>query len=191
MKMIVGLGNPSEKYANTRHNVGFMVLDALANDVGIRAWRSRDSALIAEWRETEQVLLVKPQTYMNRSGDAVGPLARWYKISEEDIVVIHDDLDLPCGKLRLREKGGTGGHHGVESVLHHVGANFIRVKIGIGRPQPGREVVDYVLTSFTGEERQLLTQATAQAIAAIQCFIHQGIDKAMNEFNKKQGGQPC
>ncbi len=189
--MIVGLGNPSEKYANTRHNVGFMVLDALANDVGIRAWRSRDSALIAEWRETEQVLLVKPQTYMNRSGDAVGPLARWYKISEEDIVVIHDDLDLPCGKLRLREKGGTGGHHGVESVLHHVGANFIRVKIGIGRPQPGREVVDYVLTSFTGEERQLLTQATAQAIAAIQCFIHQGLDKAMNEFNKKQGGQPC
>jgi PTH1 family peptidyl-tRNA hydrolase len=183
--MIVGLGNPGQEYSNTRHNVGFMVMDELAARWQVSAWKKRNEALVGEYRGKEQILMVKPQTYMNLSGMAVGELARWYKIPEENIVVIFDDMDLPVGRLRLRMKGSSGGHRGLESVLMHLGKEgFPRVRIGIGRPPEGRQVVDYVLSRFNAEEVPLLWEALKKAADAVECMMEHGINKAMNQFNK-------
>ena len=186
MKMIVGLGNPGQEYAATRHNVGFLAVEELAIRLHVSVWRSRDEALIAEYRgENENVLLVKPQTYMNLSGTAVGALARWYKMKTEDIVALYDDMDLPAGKLRLRMKGGSGGHRGIESMLVHLGEeNFSRIRIGIGRPPAGWEVANFVLSRFNEQETPLIADAISQAAAAAESIITKGINKAMNEFNK-------
>ena len=185
MKIIVGLGNPGNEYSNTRHNVGFMAVDELAKKLGIHSWKKKSGALIAEYRGTEQIVLVKPQTFMNLSGTAVGELARWYKVAVEDIVVIFDDMDLPTGRLRLRMKGGSGGHKGIESLLTHLPKdNFARIRIGIDRPQTGWQVVDHVLSSFTKEEQPLLQEAILKAVEAAQCVVEQGLDKAMNQYNK-------
>lgn len=185
MKIVVGLGNPGQEYSTTRHNVGFMVIDELAHHWGINTWKNRKEALVAEYRGGEQVILVKPQTYMNLSGVAVGELARWYKVPVEDIIVIFDDMDLPTGRLRLRMKGGSGGHRGIESLLTHLDKDsFPRVRIGIGRPPTGWQVVDYVLSRFTTEEGPLLTAAIEKAVAAVECIVNQGLNKAMNLHNK-------
>lgn len=186
MKIIVGLGNPGSEYSATRHNIGFMVVDELAHRWNIENWREKFGALIAEYRTgPEQVLLVKPQTYMNLSGTAVGPLARWYKVPPEDMIVVYDDLDLPVGRLRLRLKGGSGGHRGIESLLVHVGQDsFVRVRTGIGRPPAGREVVNHVLTRFSPEEEPLIKEALTKAADAIECILKEGANKAMNKFNK-------
>lgn len=186
MKIIVGLGNPGQEYSATRHNVGFMVMDELARRWSIGSWRERFEALTAEYRnENTQIILVKPQTYMNLSGTAAGALARWYKVPVEDIIVIYDDMDLPTGRLRLRLKGGSGGHRGIESLLTHLGQDtFVRVRLGIGRPPQGWEVVDYVLSKFTVDETPLLQTAIERAAEAVECIVTAGINKAMNKYNK-------
>lgn len=185
MKMIVGLGNPGQKYEATRHNVGFMVIDELAKQWGVDSWRTRSEALIAEYRQEESILLVKPLTYMNLSGVAVGELARWYKIAVNDIVVIYDDMDLVTGRLRLRTAGSSGGHRGIESLLVHLpSADFFRVRIGIGRPPAGWQVVDHVLSRFTTEEEALISDGIKRAASAVECLLAQGINKAMNRYNQ-------
>jgi PTH1 family peptidyl-tRNA hydrolase len=185
MKMIVGLGNPGQEYSATKHNVGFMVVDELAKRWQVHAWRDKYDAQVAEYRSGEPVLLVKPQTYMNLSGTAVGALARWYKLKAEEIIVIYDDLDLPVGKLRLRGKGGAGGHRGIESLLVHLGQDtFTRVRVGIGRPPQGWETANYVLSRFTPEEQPLINQAIAQSLEAVECILKEGLTKASNQFSK-------
>ena len=185
MKIIVGLGNPGREYSATRHNAGFLVVDELAQRWNCQSWKNKSNAQVAEFRGTEQVLLVKPQTYMNLSGTSVGELARWYKVDSEDIVVVFDDLDLPVGRLRLRMKGGSGGHRGIESLLTHLSKDtFARVRLGIGRPPEGWEVADYVLSRFTAEEEPLVEQAIAKAADAVESIIKVGLTKTMNLFNK-------
>ncbi|MDD4600064.1 Peptidyl-tRNA hydrolase [bioreactor metagenome] len=186
MKIVVGLGNPGTEYSETRHNAGFMVIDELARRWKLGNWRSKHQALIAEYRGAEeQVLLVKPQTYMNLSGTAVGELARWYKVAVEDVIVAYDDMDLSPGKLRIRIKGGSGGHRGMESLLVHLGQDsFIRVRVGIGRPPEGWEVVSHVLARFTADEVPLVEQAVKKAAEAIESMIADGVNKAMNKYNK-------
>jgi PTH1 family peptidyl-tRNA hydrolase len=163
-----------------------MALEELAIRWKIETWRSRDEALVTEYRAgAEQVLLVKPQTYMNLSGTAVGALARWYKVKPEDIIVLYDDMDLPVGKLRLRMKGGSGGHRGIESLLVHLGQDtFSRIRIGIGRPPAGWEVPNFVLSRFSEEDTPLMVQAIRRAAEAAEGIVEQGINKAMNQFNK-------
>ena len=185
MKIVVGLGNPGSEYSETRHNVGFMAVDALAKHWEINSWRERNEALTAEYRsKDETILLVKPQTYMNLSGVAVGALARWYKTAVTDIIVIYDDLDLAVGRLRLRPQGGSGGHRGIESLLVHLGQDsFARIRVGIGRPPAGWETAAYVLSRFKGEEADLICAALDKAAAAAECILSKGMNKAMNLFN--------
>lgn len=185
MKIIAGLGNPGQEYSETRHNIGFMVVDELARRWSVSGWKKRKEALVAEVRQAEVILLVKPQTYMNLSGVAIGELARWYKVAEEDIIVIFDDMDLPTGRLRLRMKGGSGGHRGIESLLAHLAKDsFPRIRVGIGRPPAGWQVVDYVLSSFTKEEQPLLKAVVSKAADAAESIIKQGMNKAMNLHNQ-------
>lgn len=185
MKLIVGLGNPGQEYSTTKHNVGFMAIDELARRWEVSGWKSRMDALIAEYRGDEPILLVKPQTFMNLSGTAVGALARWHKIAAKDILVIYDDLDLPVGKLRLRGKGGSGGHRGIESLLVHLGHDdFVRIRVGIGRPPQGWETADYVLSRFSKEEEPLVAAAIKRSLDAVECVLKSGLAKAMNEYSK-------
>ncbi|HWR39904.1 MAG TPA: aminoacyl-tRNA hydrolase [Patescibacteria group bacterium] len=192
MKIIVGLGNPGQEYSATRHNVGFMAADVLAERWQAPAWRDRFDAWVTECRlETEVVYLMKPQTYMNLSGVAVNGLLRFYKVDVSDVIVIYDDLDLAVGRLRLRAKGGSGGHRGIESLLVHLGKDeFSRVRIGIGRPPAGWETANYVLSRFNTEEAPLVRDAVNQAAEAAEMIVRQGLVKAMNQFNtgeKKKG----
>ena len=185
MKIVVGLGNPGKEYMNTRHNIGFMAVDELAQQWGITSWKKRSQALVAEYRAAEPVILVKPQSYMNLSGIPVGELARWYKVKTEDIIIIFDDMDLPIGRLRIRTKGSSGGHRGVESLLAHLDKDtFSRVRMGIDRPPTGWQVVDYVLSSFGAEEQPLVKEAVLRATKAVECIIQEGVTKAMNLYNK-------
>ena len=139
MKLIAGLGNPGAEYANTKHNVGFMLIDALAEHLNASAWKVDFSSSVAEARiGGEKIFLVKPLTYMNNSGEAIGPMLSYYKLSSEDLIVVHDDMDIPVGTVRIRKKGSSGGHNGIKSILSHVDSEaFARVRIGIGRPPTG------------------------------------------------------
>lgn len=185
MKIVVGLGNPGQEYSCSRHNIGFMAIDKLAEKLAVTTWRERYNAQVAEYRGSQTVLLVKPQTYMNLSGRSVAPLAAFYKVTPEDIIVIYDDLDLPTGQLRLRLKGGSGGHRGIESMLAELGKDdFARIRIGIGRPPAGWEVVNYVLGRFTSEEASVISQAILRTAEAVECILQEGFNKTMNKFNK-------
>ncbi len=188
MKMIAGLGNPGSEYARTKHNVGFMFLDALAEKLGADNWKTKYDALVAEARiGTEKVLLVKPLTYMNESGRAVGPLMSWYKLAPEDLIVVHDDMDIPAGTIRIRRKGSAGGHNGMKSILYHVGdENFPRLRIGIGRPLPGWTVVKHVLAPFSEEDAPKIREAIAYLLPALECVVTDGVDLAMNRYNPKK-----
>ena len=188
MKMIAGLGNPGSEYARTKHNVGFMFLDALAEKLGADNWKTKYDALVAEARiGTEKVLLVKPLTYMNESGRAVGPLMSWYKLAPEDLIVVHDDMDIPAGTIRIRRKGSAGGHNGMKSILYHVGdENFPRLRIGIGRPLPGWTVVKHVLAPFSEEDAPKNREAIAYLLPALECVVTDGVDLAMNRYNPKK-----
>lgn len=188
MKVIVGLGNPGREYAQTKHNVGFMLVDALAEKMGITDWQSKFDALIAEGRMgTEKILLVKPQTYMNESGRAVGPLMNWYKLMPEQLIVAHDDMDIPAGTIRIRKKGSAGGHNGIKSVLAHMGdENFSRVRIGIGRPLPGWTVINHVLAPFQEEDVPKIKEAIQYLLPAVECIVTEDTDKAMNLYNPKK-----
>lgn len=188
MKIIAGLGNPGAEYAGTRHNAGFMLVDALAAHLGVTNWREKFDALVAEARiGAEKVLLVKPQTYMNDSGRAIGPILHFYKLPVEDLIVCHDDMDIPCGTIRIRKKGSAGGHNGIKSILAAVGdEHFPRVRIGIGRPKPGWTVVNHVLSRFEGEDAVAVKEAITHLIPAVACIVTDGPDLAMNRYNPKK-----
>jgi PTH1 family peptidyl-tRNA hydrolase len=183
-KLIVGLGNPGIKYARNRHNVGFMVLSHLARRAHTEFHRQRFSAQLAEIKiENERVLLVKPQTYMNLSGSAVGKLAAFYRLPRTNVMVAYDDLDLPLGKIRLRAHGSSGGHHGMESIIRALGGSDIpRLRIGIGRPDP-KQAIGHVLGNFSEGEQSILDDVLRRATDALHAWVKDGIVKAMNQFN--------
>lgn len=182
--LIVGLGNPGRAYKSHRHNVGFMALDRLAERQGIDLERVQQKAIVGRGRIAGvPVILAKPQTFMNLSGDAVGPLARFYKVPLDDLLVIYDELDLPLGTVRLRERGGSGGHNGMKSIIQRLGEGFPRLRLGIGRP-PGRmESAAYVLQDFAADELPLADDMLDRAITAIETFVADGVQLAMSRHN--------
>ncbi len=184
IKLIVGLGNPGARYAHSRHNIGFLVADRFARAHALDFTRKRFNAQIAEGSVGGQrILLAKPQTFMNSSGEAVGKLFAFYKIAPHDLLVVYDDLDLPLGKMRLRSRGSSGGHHGMESIIAHVGmSDFPRLRVGIGRPNPDADI-DHVLGSFDADERVVMDETFARAADAIDVWLTDGITAAMNKFN--------
>lgn len=184
IKLIVGLGNPGARYARNRHNVGFLIADEFARAHALDFSRKRFNAYIAEGALAgARVMLAKPQTFMNLSGEAVGKLCAFYKIAPHDLLVIYDDLDLPLGKLRLRARGSAGGHHGMESIIARLGTSaFPRLRVGIGRPSPDADIA-HVLSDFTADERAVMEETFARAVQAIEVWVAQGIVKAMNRFN--------
>ncbi|MDD3115340.1 MAG: aminoacyl-tRNA hydrolase [Anaerovibrio sp.] len=188
MKMIVGLGNPGREYAETKHNVGWMLVDALAKRLGAEAWRAREKGMVAEARiGAEKVLLVKPLTYMNNSGECAGPLMRWYKLEPEDVIVAHDDMDIPAGSIRIRKKGSDGGHNGIKSLIAHLGSqSFGRVRIGVGRPLSGWSVIDHVLSPFSAEDMPKVQAAVDYLLPAVECMVLEGADNAMNKYNPRK-----
>ena len=185
MKIVVGLGNPGNQYRETRHNIGFQVVDELARRWNAGAWKKRYEAEVSEHRAIGPVLLVKPQTYMNLSGTAVREAAKFYKTPAAEIVVVHDDLDLPAGRLRIRDRGGSGGHRGIESILTQLGSDeFVRVRFGVGRPPAGWDSADYVLGRFASEEQDLIREAVTKAADAIEMILKEGAAPAMNRYNR-------
>jgi PTH1 family peptidyl-tRNA hydrolase len=183
-KLIVGLGNPGCKYTHHRHNVGFQCLDQLAQAHGLSFTRRRAKASLALGKIADlRVVLAKPLSYMNLSGQAVSQLASFYKLSFEDILVIYDDLDLPLGTIRLRPQGGSGGHKGIRSIIEALDSQaFPRLRVGIGRP-PGNDAVSYVLSDFTAEEQITLESVYEGVMAAVELFLREGIEAAMNAYN--------
>lgn len=183
--LIVGLGNPGAEYRYNRHNVGFMVLDTFAETTNIALRRVAFRSIVGKGQlEGENLYLAKPQTFMNESGKAIAPMMRFYRIPLHHLLVVHDDLDLPIGTLRLRPGGGTGGQRGMESIVSQLGTlDFARLRVGIGRP-PGRmDPKDYVLHDFSADEAEYLPEVRQTAVKAIRKFILDGIEKAMNDFN--------
>ncbi len=187
MKIIVGLGNPGRKYERTRHNAGFMVVDGVAKSLQVDVSQEKFNALIGRAQiEGQEAILAKPQTYMNDSGRAVGAIVRSAYADAADLVVIHDELDLPFGAVRVKIGGGHGGHNGLRSIIEQVGSSdFVRIRIGIGRPGPGMDAADYVLSPFLAEEGQVLPDVIARAAAAVQAIVQEGPTRAMNMFNQK------
>ncbi len=185
MKLVVGLGNPGREYARTRHNVGFQCLDLLAERHGIRLTRRGKSSMGEGRIEGAPVALVKPLTFMNSSGEVVGPMAGRLRVPLADVLVVYDDLDLPVGKLRLRASGSAGGHNGMKSIIASLGSSdFARLRIGIGRPEgSGGGAIDYVLGTFRKEEKSLVQEALDRAADAVEVWVAQGIEEAMNQFN--------
>jgi PTH1 family peptidyl-tRNA hydrolase len=190
-KLIVGLGNPGREYAGTRHNVGFAVLDELAERFGC-SFRSklRFAAKVAEWNGVAgKIVLAKPQTYMNRSGAAVAAMVSWLKLTPSDVLMVVDDADLPVGQIRLRSSGGSGGHNGLRSIIEALGGNedFARMRIGIGRSDAvAGDITDHVLGRFRADEKKLIEPALARASDAVVACIECGVSAAMNEFNRKE-----
>lgn len=185
MRIIIGLGNPGKEYEKTRHNVGFMAIDKLASELGIELRKSKFQALYGEGTVNgEKVVLVKPITYMNLSGQSIRQVLDWYKPSDHEWTVVYDDMDLPVGTVRLRVKGGAGGHNGIKSAISTTGTqDFLRVRIGVGRPHQGITVVDHVLTSFRKEEWPLVEEAIEKSSAALKTFINEDFQTAMNRYN--------
>ncbi len=188
MKLVVGLGNPGEDYARTRHNVGFLVADGLARALGVPFAARKFGAEIAEAAVgRERVWIMKPQTYMNNSGEAVGAALRFWKLGLEDLVVAHDDLELEGFRVQVKVGGGHGGNNGVKSVNAHVGSpEYVRVRVGIGRPPPRMDPADYVLGRFARSDEQELELCVARAVEAARMVVELGAVKAMNEFNRRR-----
>ncbi|MEZ4520041.1 MAG: aminoacyl-tRNA hydrolase [Thermomicrobiales bacterium] len=184
--MIVGLGNVGSKYAGTRHNLGFEVIDELAKRSHAGAPRNRFDARIHETNfGGTRVVLAAPTTMMNNSGFAVAQLIRWYKLPPEKLLVIYDELDIPFGKMRLRPSGGAGGHNGIKSIIEQLGtADFPRVRVGVGRPTSG-STIGFLLSRFSTEERGYLPEIVSLAADAAECWVESGIDEAMNRFNTR------
>lgn len=186
MKVVLGLGNPGRKYSRSRHNLGFLVVDRIAAEERVAIKQKSCRSLIGQWLfKDEKVLLVKPQTYMNQSGKAVEELCRAYSLGLEDLAVIHDDLDLPFGRIRVRPRGGAGGHRGVSSILESLGGkDFYRIRVGIGRPPEGTDPTDFVLQPFSPEEIVELDEMVGKAAGAVRCLLEEGAHRAMQEFNR-------
>ena len=193
MKLIAGLGNPGRGYANNRHNVGFMCLNYFAKKQGIRFDKKRGKARIGMGEIAgTKVALARPQTYMNLSGQSVCLLVKKFDINLNDLLVIHDDLDLPLGKIRIRQGGGSAGHKGINSITTELGSqDFIRIRVGIGRPNiiggsaeiSEADIIAYVLSDFTPEEKQPITQAITRVSEAVLCILTEGLTAAMNRYN--------
>ncbi len=186
MYVIVGLGNPEQKYEGTRHNIGFSAITALADEYNISVDTAKHKALIGKGViEGQKVILAKPLTYMNLSGESVRDLADYYKIiPEEQLIVVYDDINLAVGKLRIRAKGSAGGHNGMKSIIKHLGTQeFPRVRIGVGEKPPGWDLADHVLSRFPCDEEPLVREALQDAAAACKVIMAQDINAAMNQFN--------
>lgn len=192
MKLIVGLGNIGREYANTRHNIGFMVVDELAKRLGLSFNKEDRHAMYTEFRNPEKIIIIKPTTYMNLSGVAVGEYANFYHIDPEDIAVISDDMDLPVGHIRIRKKGSAGGHNGLKSIMQHLGTeDFPRFKIGIGHPdRNNKAVVDHVLHPFQGEDKTAIDEAVKKMADALSDWLKEDIDLVMQNYNTKKAKKP-
>lgn len=186
MYIIVGLGNPGKKYENTRHNIGFITLDYLADRHGIKITKIKHKALVGEGNISGQkVLLVKPQTYMNLSGNSVREVMEYYKADIENLLVIYDDIDIPSGSVRIRKKGSAGTHNGMRSVVYDLQSDqFPRIRIGMGNNK-NADLKDFVVGGFSKGEKEIFERAVVHTADAIECFLQFGIDKAMNEYNTK------
>jgi PTH1 family peptidyl-tRNA hydrolase len=183
MKLIVGLGNPGDEYRDTRHNVGFMVVDTIAKRHAL-GWRHRDQVMLAKNFGADAFLVAKPLTYVNRSGDAVGELMRYYDVGPADLLVVVDEAALPFGRLRARARGSAGGHNGLKSIIERLETTeFARLRLGVGRGDPRRELADHVLARFEPDERAELEAFIARAADAAEMFTVEGIEKVMNEYN--------
>jgi PTH1 family peptidyl-tRNA hydrolase len=186
VKLIVGLGNPGSRYRETRHNIGFAVVDELARRAGLEFQSAPVEALATRWRQRD-AMLAKPLTFMNGSGEAVGGLVRYFKIELPDMLVIVDEVQLPLGRLRARVRGSAGGHNGLKSTIAHVGSEFARLRIGVGRGDSRRDLADHVLAKFDPDEAAEVSRMTIRAADAAETFITSGIEAVMNQYN---GGDP-
>lgn len=188
MYIIVGLGNPKKEYENTRHNIGFDVIDAIADEYNISMSDKKHKAIIGKGAiGGQKVILAKPQTYMNLSGESVRELIDYYKVDEEtELIVIYDDISLDVGQMRIRKKGSAGGHNGIKSILQHLGHDvFLRIKMGVGEKPKGYDLADYVLGHFSKEDRKILDDNTKNTILAVEMMLGDDVDGAMNRFNTK------
>ena len=185
MKIIAGLGNPTKEYYGTRHNVGFSVIYNISDNYNISVDTKKHKALIGKGIiEGEKVILAMPQTYMNLSGESIRELLDFYKCSNEDLIVIYDDVSLDVGKLRIRKKGSAGGHNGIKNIIQHLGTDvFTRIKVGVGEKPARMDLADYVLGRFSGEEQPVIREAVDRAREAVSTIIKEGADSAMNKFN--------
>lgn len=187
MFLIVGLGNPGKQYENTRHNTGFLAIDALADKYGISVDTKKHKALIGKGViEGHKVVLAKPQTYMNLSGESVRAMLDYYKLDEEsELLVIYDDISLGVGELRIRKKGSAGGHNGIKNILAHLGHDvFGRIKVGVGEKPRGWDLADYVLSAFPKTERQLIEESLPKICHGVEIILNEGIDEAMNQIHQ-------
>lgn len=190
MYVIAGLGNPGRDYVGTRHNVGFEVIDVIANKFDINLNKEKFRAVFGEGRiGGEKVMLVKPQTFMNLSGESIREIMDWYKISPEELIVIYDDISLDVGTIRIRPKGSAGGHNGIKNIIYQLNTDvFPRIKIGIGKPShEDYELVDYVLGKFSKEETDILIKTAIRATEAVEVMISDSVELAMSKFNGKVG----
>lgn len=185
MFIIAGLGNPGLRYANTRHNIGFITLDILAQKLGIEVKRAKHKALIGEGTLAgEKILLAKPQTYMNLSGESILDLRNWYKVEDSRIIIIYDDIDLDVGVLRIRSSGSAGTHNGMKSIIYQINSqDFPRVRLGIGRAPEGWDLKDYVLSTFREDEIPQMKEACERAVEGIELIVSKGVDYAMSRCN--------
>jgi PTH1 family peptidyl-tRNA hydrolase len=189
VKLIAGLGNPGAQYKGTRHNIGFAVIDEIARRASAGFESAPAEAVIAKWRRPDgAALLAKPLTFMNLSGQAVGEIARYFKIEAADLLIVVDEVQLPLGKLRARARGSAGGHNGLKSVIAHLGDEFARLRIGVGRGEQERDLADHVLSRFEKQETAEVERMTKRAADAAEMFITSGIEAVMNAFN---GGDPA
>ena len=190
MYLIVGLGNPEPEYSYTRHNMGFDVINKIAKKCEIDISRTKFNGLYGSGIiKDEKVILLKPQTYMNLSGQSIKPFVDFYKIPLENVIVVYDDISLDVGKLRIRAKGSAGGHNGIKNIIQHLGTDvFPRVKVGVGEKPKGMDLADYVLGHFSKDEQPLIRESVERAKDAVSCMLSEGIASAMNKYNWYFGG---
>ena len=189
MYVIAGLGNPKREYENTRHNVGFDVIDAIASKYGIRVIERKHKALVGRgYIDGMKVVLAKPQTFMNLSGESIREIIDYYKVDpQSELVVVCDDISLELGQLRIRKKGSAGGHNGIKNIISHLGTNeFPRVKVGVGAKPQGGDLVNHVLGHFSKEDEKKMDEVLDEAVAAVETIVTQDVDVAMNRFNAKK-----
>lgn len=188
MYLIAGLGNPSRTYEGTRHNIGFTMIDAIGNKFGIDVTTKKHKALVGRGIiDGMRVILAKPQTYMNLSGESIREIADFYKIEPENIIIIYDDISLDVGQLRIRKKGSAGGHNGIKNIIAHLGTQeFPRIKVGIGNKLEGWDLADYVLSKYSKAEQEALEEASEGVIGAVKLMLMDDIEAAMNKYNAKK-----
>lgn len=189
MYVIVGIGNPGRKYESTRHNIGFITIDYMSALFDIKVNKIKHKALVGEGKiEGERVMLVKPQTFVNLSGECVRDITEYYKVPPENVIIIYDDVSLAHGSLRIRKKGSDGGHNGIKSIIYQLQSDaFLRIKLGVGAKPQGYDLVDWVLAKFTDEEIKILSKSVEAAAAAVPEIIKNGAESAMNKFNTGGG----